>query len=172
MRECAHVSIIKNSLSKESIILGYIVIYVIIVTKYHVYGKSNKLIGWIAVWKEVIKSLPLKIIDNFCGYIYDYVKKLVTLSVNLKNSSVVINGIYQLLSVKAITNISHCYGYLNNTIHHKYMIRFINLLAQGSKDNRTLNTDDTELGEVTAEGIIYQSRAQNLRSNKKEDSKI
>lgn len=169
MRECAHVSYVESILSNILIIL--VSIKTIITIKCHAFGKSNKLEGRIAAWKEIVKCLPWNIVDNLYGSIYEYDKKLVTLEVNLKYSLVVLSGIWQQLNTKVNVNISRYVYWLNSiayyhTVVYVFILNYINtFVTQDSKDTRTLNIDDTELGEVTAEDQYNKDqRTRNDRS--------
>lgn len=172
MRECAHVSYVESILSNILIILVSNFIITIITIKCHAFGKSNKLEGRIAAWKEIVKCLPWNIIDNLYGSIYEYDKKLVTLEENLKDSLVVLSGIWQQLNTKVNVNVARYVYWLNSiayyhTVVYVLILTFINtFVTQDSKDTRTLKIDDTELGEVTAEDQLNNNdqRARNDRS--------
>lgn len=140
-----------------------------VATKCHVFAKSNKLEGWVAALKEIVKCLPWNIVDNLCGSIYEYVKKLDTLRGNLKDSPVVLSGIWQQLNTKVNINVSRYIYWLNSITHYNIVVYILYnniLIAQDSKDTRTLNIDDTELGEVTAEvrDVNNSLRARNDRN--------
>lgn len=163
MRECALVSSVKNTKSLVSIIIGHYILIMIIAFKYYDFGKSNKLEEWIAVWERVIQSVPEQIIDNLKGTIYGYVKKLDTYKWN-KDSQVVLTGIWRLLSIKAIINVTRYDSYLYYAHYCKSTVDTFVSDTQEPKDGLTLNLDDSELGELTAYDVKVE-RDQNLRSS-------
>lgn len=174
MRECALVSVVESVSSNTPIILIlfiYIYIYInqIIATKYHDNSQSNKRIVWIAIWKGIGKFMPKWIVINFCGNVYDYVKKLETLRGNIDSPSVLI-GIWWLLNTKAVNHVSRIYSWLNSITHyklivHNIIIKIITWVTQGSKDIKTLKIDNSELGDVTAKSYtLYMMRAKSSRS--------
>ena len=174
MRECALVSVVESVSSNTPIILIlfiYIYIYInqIIATKYHDNSQSNKRIVWIAIWKGIGKFIPKWIVINFCGNVYDYVKKLETLRGNIDSPSVLI-GIWRLLNTKAVNHVSRIYSWLNSITHyklivHNIIIKIITWVTQGSKDIKTLKIDNSELGDVTAKSYtLYMMRAKSSRS--------
>ena len=81
----------------------------IIAIKCYALGKSNKLKGWIATWKEEISYLPQSMKYLFYGCTYEYDKKLDTLMRNFKDSPVVLScpGICQQLNTKVNINVFH-----------------------------------------------------------------
>lgn len=113
--------------------------------------------------------MPKWIIINFCGNVYDYVKKLDTLRGNIYSPSVLI-GIWRLLNTKAVNHVSRIYSWLNSITHYKLIVhniidKIISWVAQESKDIKTLKRDNSELGDVTAKSYsLYMMRAQSSRS--------